>query len=711
MNVGELHNLLTAIYGDLEGTEGNEYSIEKDEDFTLQDLDTPNGLNLDFHTKVVFKSGDVKSLGKYFTTKINKCNLDIELCRDVVPDYFPRIMNGNLYLKDPIYVETNDYSQLPPFLCSTYRGGIDGMYNITNPPSGNLTISYDTTSEINTQKFKEAYDHYSWASYPRKLPNRVYGSLIVDCGHLTDLDELPRIIGNKKFPKCLWLKDYDSKIIDLRDFKFGSLILENCCFQKLLGLPEVMDILVIKEGRKFVNGNLKYRHHFDIKFPKTIRQRFVIHSHGFTAGRQPTYNIDDMHVYGQVSLRDAYIEGNLYLEDQQADTLQANPILNLVNVNSIKGKSFTGNLTVINNKNLYYLWIENSNIPEFNKPLPNLRSVVFKNLKEANLPETNPYIAGRTMIFDACDESVMKAVCNNTYSKSSVKYLGILKKFNAGETLDLTKFKNLSALLIDGQQRDIKGIDTKPLTFKLPIIKPVANDAYQDIPDASDFLFPDLSWISLNRVYSVDVWKSDYVTPFMEAGIIKKKENNPHPQDQVVFANLVPYTLSCNWEAIKDAHYNFDMVKIHNPFEFFDKVGNTLSNMLPTLMFESFSLTGKYKDIFEAKLLDRYLPVDEPYLNYFTNFVFFLDAMNLVKKPMTDIAPIVAGIATYEVVQEYLRTNSDECSFTEWVLRKRTLFNNVTNKRMDMNYLKTVLEPVLEEQVNELKTQLLTGGF
>ena len=702
MNVDELRNLLTAIYGDLSETEYDlDYRVT-DTGGSLQDIDTPDGINLNFCTKVKFESGDVKALGKYFMTKINKCNLDIELCRDVVPDYFPRIMNGNLHLKDPIYVKTNNYSQLPPFLCSTYHGDIDGFYSVTGYRAENIT------PEINERKFKEVYGHYSWTSYPRKLPNQVYGSLIVDCGHLTDLDGLPHIIGDDEFPKCLWLKDYDSKIIDLRDFKFGSLILENCCFQKLLGLPEVMDILVIKEGRKFENGNLKYRHHFDIKFPKVVRQRFVIHSQGFTAGRKPTYNIGDMRVYGHVSLCDAYIDGNLYLENQQVGTLQSTPILNLRNINSITGKPFTGNLTVVSEKELKYILIESADIPEFKKPISNAKLVACKNLKQINLPETNPHIAGRTMIFDACDESVMKAVCNNAYSKSSAKYLGILKKFNAGEVIDLTEFKNLTALLINGQQRDINSIDTKPLTFKLPIIAPVDDTDYNTIPDVPDFLTPNFSQIGLNDPYSIHMWEGVYVVPFMEANIIKKKEGGNFPQDQVVFANLIPYTLNCNWEAIKDTRYNFDMVKIHNPFEFFDKVGNTLPDLLPTLLFESFSPTGKYKGTFETRLPDRYPPLD---VDYFANFAFFLDVMNLAKKPVPNIALLVGGITTYEVAQKYMRTHSNECSFTEWVLRGCPQFNQVTHRSVDMNYLKGVLEPALEEQVNELKAQMMTGGF
>lgn len=705
MDVNDLNALLVAIYGDLQATEDYENDSVIDTGASLQNIYTPDGINLNFRTKVSFKSGDTKALSKYFTTKINKCNLDVELCRDVVPDNFPRFMNGNLYLKDPSYVSANDYSELPPFLCSTYRGSIDRFYNITGYLAENIT------PEINERKFKETYEHYSWASYPRKLPNQIYGSLIVDCGHLTDLDGLPRIIGTEEHPKCLWLKDYDSKIIDLRDFKFGSLILENCCFQKLLGLPEVIDTLVIKEGRKFENGNLKYRHHFDIVFPKIVRERFVIHSQGFTAGRQPTYNIGDMHVYGPVSLRNAFIDGNLYLEDPQNENSRQRKFLELVNINSIKGKSFSGNLTVGLKKNLEHLWIENADIPEFHTPISNARSVVCKNLKRINLPEINPRLAGRTMIFDECDDSVLQAVCNNAQSKFGVKFLGILSKFKAGEVIDLTEFKNLSALLIDGRQRDINSIDTKPLTFKLPIIKPVDDADYNNIPDVSDFLRPNFSQIGLNDPYSINAWAGDYTIPFMEANIIKKKEGESFPQDRVVFANLLPYTLNCNWEAIKDTRYNFDMAKIHNPWEFFDKVGDTLKDMLPTLLFESFSLTGKYKDMFEAKMLDKNPPFDETYFSFFFNFASFLEAMRLVNKSIPDIAPLVEGFVSYDIVQEWEESVLADYTFTEWVLRCCPSFNRVTSKDLDRGYLKSVLEPVLEEQVNELKTQSITGGF
>ena len=126
MNVCDLNNLLDAIYGDLNRSEDN-ISFSDTSDCTLQSIDTPNGLNLLFSTKVSFNSGDREALRKFFTTKINKCSLSVDLCRDVIPDYFPKIMQGTLYIKDPTYETTIDYSRLPSFLCTTYRGLLNRM--------------------------------------------------------------------------------------------------------------------------------------------------------------------------------------------------------------------------------------------------------------------------------------------------------------------------------------------------------------------------------------------------------------------------------------------------------------------------------------------------------------------------------------------------------------------------------------------------------
>ena len=57
MNVCDLNNLLIAIYGDLDGAEDN-ISFSDTSDCTLQSIDTPDGLNLLFSTKVSFNSGD-----------------------------------------------------------------------------------------------------------------------------------------------------------------------------------------------------------------------------------------------------------------------------------------------------------------------------------------------------------------------------------------------------------------------------------------------------------------------------------------------------------------------------------------------------------------------------------------------------------------------------------------------------------------------------
>lgn len=708
MNVCDLNNLLIAIYGDLDGAEDN-ISFSDTSDCTLQSIDTPDGLNLLFSTKVSFNSGDEVALSKFFTTKINKCSLSVDLCRDVMPDYFPKIMQGTLYLKDPTYETTIDYSRLPSFLCTTYRGLINRMSDTAGLEPD------DINPEINKQKFEEAFSHYSWSNYPRALPKKVYGSLIVDGKHLTDLNGVPRIIGTDDDPKCLWLKNYDSKIIDLSDFKFGSLILEECCFQKLIGLPKVLDILIIKEGRKFENGNLKYKHHFDIEFPKIVRTKFVIDSQGFMAGRKPTYNIGDMHAYGIVGLRNVYIDGNLAIEEEDDGCVHFGTTLELTNVNSTKGKPFTGNLTVEVNRELDHLLIENSDIPEFNKPIPNASIAICKRLNTPNLPETKPCIAARTMIFDDCDESVLRAVCNNNFSKSYVRILGIFGKLNANKTLDLTEFTKLDALLINGRQQDINLIDNKPLSIKLPYIKPMDESDNRFKPSCSDLYFPNLTDISLTGAHIINSWVSDYVAPFTEANIIYGEGTNKSSQDMVVFSNLLPYTLECNWDAIKDVRYGFEKVKIHNPFEFFDKIGGTVPNFEVKLLFESFSLSEKYKPSFESKLLDKNGSLSETYLDYFFGFTNYLDIMHSLGKPIDDVDPLVDGIITYEVVQkgitELPEIGSDDDFGERFVTRYSAKFNQISCKYADIDYLKQVLVPVLNEKASELLTQMTVGGF
>ena len=707
MNVNDLNNLLTAIYGDLEET-GSTMSLSDGSDCTLQDIDTPDGLNILFSTKVSFNSGDEVALRLFFTTKINKCGLSVDLCRDVVPDYLPKIMQGTLYLKDPTYKTTIDYSRLPPFLCTTYRGQIDKMYDVAG-----LSPDY-INQEINKQKFEEAFSHYSWSNYPHALPKQVYGSLIVDGKHLTNLDGLPRIIGTDDDPKCLWLKNYDSKIIDLSEFKFGSLILEECYFQKLIGLPEVLDILVIKEGRKFENGNLKYKHHFDIKFPKIVRRKFVIDSQGFMAGRKPTYNIGDMHAYGIVGLRNAYIDGNLNIEKKDG-VVRYNTTLELTNVNSTKGKPFSGNLTVEVNRELEYLLIENSDMPEFNKPISDATIAIYKRLNTSNLPETNPCIAANSMIFDDCDENVLRAVCNNNFTKSHVRILGIFGKLNTNKILDLSEFTDLDALLINGRQQDINLIDNKTLSIKLPYIKPKDEAVNRFKPSCSDLYFPNLTDISLKGAYIIDSWVSEYVAPFTEANIIYGEGKQETSQNMVIFSNLLPYTLECNWEAIKDVKYNFKKAKIHNPFEFFDKIGDTIPTLAETLLFESFSLNGKYKPIFETKLLDRNGVFGQTYLSYFFGFTNYLDIMHSLGKPIADVAPLVDGIITYDIVQEMFSESlkiGDDADFgTRFVSRYSVYYNRAMQKDVDTVYLKQVLVPILNEKASELLTQMTVGGF
>lgn len=705
MNVCDLNNLLAAIYGDLERAEDN-ISPSDSSDCTLQSIDTPDGLNLLFSTKVSFNSGDEVALRKFFTTKINKCSLSVDLCRDVMPDYFPKIMQDTLYLKDPTYETTIDYSRLPSFLCTTYRGLINRMSDTAGLEPDNIN------PEINKQKFEEAFSHYSWSNYPRALPKKVYGSLIVDGKHLTDLNGVPRIIGTDDDPKCLWLKNYDSKIIDLSDFKFGSLILEECCFQKLIGLPKVLDILIIKEGRKFENGNLKYKHHFDIEFPKIVRTKFVIDSQGFMAGRKPTYNIGDMHAYGIVGLRSVYIDGNLAIEEEDDGCVHFGTTLELTNVNSTKGKPFTGNLTVEVNRELEHLLVENSDIPKFNKPTSHAAIAICKRLNGSNLPETKPCISASTMIFDDCDESVLRAVCNNNFSKSYVRILGIFGKLNVNKTLDLTEFTKLDALLINGWQWDIKLIDDKPLSIKLPYIKPMDEADNRFKPSRSDLFFPNLTDISLTGVHIINSWVSDYVAPFTEANIIYGEGTHESSQNMVVFSNLLPYTLDCNWEAIKDVRYDLEKVKIHNPLPFSLKMGGVAFGDLPTLLIETFSLDKKYETEFESMNRVGRPPFDGVYLNLFENFVSYLDTMKRIGKPITDVAPLVEGVISYETIQRWKAATNGEMDFTKWFLQVFGVrVNRLLFKCVDTDYLDNFLRPVFDAKINELTMQMSIGGF
>ena len=183
----------------------------------------------------------------------------------------------------------------------------------------------------------------------------------------------------------------------------------------------------------------------------------------------------------------------------------------------------------------------------------------------------------------------------------------------------------------------------------------------------------------------------------------------------VIFSNLLPYTLECNWEAIKDVKYNFKKAKIHNPFEFFDKIGDTIPTLAETLLFESFSLNGKYKPIFETKLLDRNGVFGQTYLSYFFGFTNYLDIMHSLGKPIADVAPLVDGIITYDIVQEMFSESlkiGDDADFgTRFVSRYSVYYNRAMQKDVDTVYLKQVLVPILNEKASELLTQMTVGGF
>ena len=89
--------------------------------------------------------------------------------------------------------------------------------------------------------------------------------------------------------------------------------------------------------------------------------------------------------------------------------------------------------------------------------------------------------------------------------------------------------------------------------------------------------------------------------------------------------------------------------------------------------------------------------------------------MHSLGKPIADVAPLVDGIITYEVVQkaifELTELDGDDNFGERFVSRYSAKFNQISRKYADIDYLKQVLIPVLNEKASELLTQMTVGGF
>ena len=89
--------------------------------------------------------------------------------------------------------------------------------------------------------------------------------------------------------------------------------------------------------------------------------------------------------------------------------------------------------------------------------------------------------------------------------------------------------------------------------------------------------------------------------------------------------------------------------------------------------------------------------------------------MHSLGKPIADVAPLVDGIITYEVVQkaifELTELDGDDNFGERFVSRYSAKFNQISCKYADIDYLKQVLIPVLNEKASELLTQMTVGGF
>lgn len=128
-------------------------------------------------TPIDFKSGDFDAVNRYFATKISSINADVVLCYDVLPRFWPKKLNGSLYLKAPQFIPDITYDDIRPDKITTFYvkdgGGISEEPDYSD-------YEEQIAAKRNEQLFNAVMTKLSWVDYAGKWDTSFSGSLTVD---------------------------------------------------------------------------------------------------------------------------------------------------------------------------------------------------------------------------------------------------------------------------------------------------------------------------------------------------------------------------------------------------------------------------------------------------------------------------------------------------------------------------------------------------
>lgn len=427
-------------------------------------------------TPIDFKSGDFNAVNRYFATKISSINADVVLSYDVLPRFWPKKLEGSLYLKGPQFIPDINYGSLRPDKITTFYGKNGG--GIAEEPDYS-SYEEQIAAKRNEQLFDTNMTKLSWANYARKWDTSFSGGLTIDAQNLKDLKGITNFLGDNCELGNLRIENFEGEVMDLTNFKFDRLDLVDCRFDSIKGMPEIMFSLTIKNASRYSTPFDNDIKQFGIKFPRIMRGDLIIYSEDDKHPEQSLFDFGEMTVLGDLCLKNNNSVGKITQSDVLADIVPpfkmrfASKSVVIINVNRGLDFSYNDKLNVELSGSFLSIRVENSKTPKCSDLKNNPINVVLKGISGSYLADDGLPYANTSLIFKDCSAAVINsfsAKCDVANPKDFyVVFIEGLPQ-NSDCTLDLSGFKDAGFISVDGYQFDNTQLPSikKKLLIKYP---------------------------------------------------------------------------------------------------------------------------------------------------------------------------------------------------------------------------------------------------
>lgn len=427
---------------------------------------TDDGLDLsEFHRNIDFSSGNETELKRYFNTKISTFMGSVSLSFDVKPKYWPASFNGFLYLKCPTYVSTYDYSSV----------GVDKLtatwgWSITERiiEVGEENKIQESVNRQNEHIFDRVMTNLSWSNYAGKFHTNFSGALKIDASRLKDLKGIPEMVEVTQPLMSLIIENWCGKTLDLSGFKFNELELYECKFDEIIGLPDNLDKLTIRNAGRYTPILSLDECKFVIKFPQQM-DSFLCYNDTQGDGILPLFDFGKMTVAHKLYLKNINAIGSVSLSSNHYII----NILGLGNINQGYARKYDKDFDIAVYSTCAYINVENTKTPVFKDFEDATYELILSGITDELLTDDSLPPATSIYVFKDCSSSVINLLSAKSGAlKLDSPYPVIIDGLqqDGDAVLDLRGFKDALFVSANGGQYDesVIGRSPKKLQIKYP---------------------------------------------------------------------------------------------------------------------------------------------------------------------------------------------------------------------------------------------------